>query len=34
MFGSDEEVDEPPEADSDEDCSDVGGKQIHDEVIC
>lgn len=31
VFGSDEEVDEPHEADSDEDCSDVGGKQIHDE---
>ena len=30
--GSDEEVDEPPEVDSDEDLSDDNRKQIHEEV--
>lgn len=33
MHGSDEEVDEPLEVDSDEDCSD-GEKQLHEEVEC
>lgn len=34
MFGSDEEeVDDAPEADSDEDLSDDGNKQIHEEVM-
>ena len=32
VFGSDEEVDDPPEVDSDEDLSDDGNKQIHEEV--
>lgn len=31
MHGSDEEVDEPLEVDSDEDCSD-GEKRLHEEV--
>lgn len=31
VHGSDEEVDEPPEVDSDEDLSD-GEKQLHEEV--
>ena len=33
MFGSDEEVDDPPEVDSDEDLSDDGNKLIHAEVL-
>lgn len=33
MFGSDEEVDDPPEVDSDEDLSDDGNKLIHEEVL-
>lgn len=33
MFGSDEEVDDPPEGDSDEDLSDDGHKQILEEVL-
>lgn len=34
MFGSDEEeVDDAPEVDSDEDLSDDGNKQIHEEVM-
>lgn len=32
MHGSDEEVDDPPEAGSDEDCSDDGDKQAHEKV--
>lgn len=32
MHGSDEEVDEPLERDSDEDLSDDGSKQVDDEV--
>lgn len=32
MHGSDEEVDDPPEVDSDEDLSDDGRKQFHEEV--
>lgn len=32
MFGSDEEVDDPPEVDSDEDFSDDGDKQDLEEV--
>lgn len=32
MHGSDDEVDDPPEVDSDEDLSDDGRKQIHEEV--
>lgn len=34
MHGSDEEVDDPPEVDSDEDLTDDGRKQIHEEVGC
>ncbi|KAE8656863.1 P-loop NTPase domain-containing protein LPA1-like protein 1 [Hibiscus syriacus] len=32
VYGSDEEVDDPPEVDSDEDFSDEGDKQVHEEV--
>lgn len=32
MHGSDEEIDDPPEADSDEDLSDDIDKQVHEEV--
>ncbi|XP_022752885.1 P-loop NTPase domain-containing protein LPA1 homolog 1-like isoform X2 [Durio zibethinus] len=32
VYGSDEEVDDPPEVDSDEDFSDDGDKQVHEEV--
>ncbi|XP_042511380.1 P-loop NTPase domain-containing protein LPA1 homolog 2-like [Macadamia integrifolia] len=32
VSGTDEEADEPPEVDSDEDLSDVGEKQIHEEM--
>ncbi|XP_022732006.1 P-loop NTPase domain-containing protein LPA1 homolog 1-like isoform X2 [Durio zibethinus] len=32
VHGSDEEVDDPPEVDSDEDLSDDGDKQVHEEV--
>ncbi|XP_039053999.1 P-loop NTPase domain-containing protein LPA1 homolog 2-like isoform X1 [Hibiscus syriacus] len=32
VYGSDEEVDDPPEVDSDEDFSDEGDKQLHEEV--
>ncbi|XP_039050391.1 P-loop NTPase domain-containing protein LPA1 homolog 1-like isoform X2 [Hibiscus syriacus] len=32
VYGSDEEVDDPPEVDSDEDVSDEGDKQVHEEV--
>ncbi|XP_039017438.1 P-loop NTPase domain-containing protein LPA1 homolog 2-like [Hibiscus syriacus] len=32
VYGSDEEVDEPPEVDSDEDFSDEGDKLLHEEV--
>lgn len=32
VHGSDEEVDDPPEACSDEDFSDDGDKQVHEEV--
>lgn len=32
VYGSDEEVDDPPEVDSDEDNSDDGGKEIHEEM--
>ncbi|KAK8596497.1 hypothetical protein V6N12_064983 [Hibiscus sabdariffa] len=32
VYGSDEEVDDPPELDSDEDISDDGDKEVHEEV--
>lgn len=32
MHGSDEEIDDPPEIDSDEDLSDDGSKHFHEEV--
>lgn len=32
MHGSDEEVDDPPEVDSDEDYSDDGDEHVHEEV--
>ncbi|KAE8722791.1 P-loop NTPase domain-containing protein LPA1-like protein 1 [Hibiscus syriacus] len=32
VYGSDEEVDDPPEVDSDEDISDDGDKEVHEEV--
>ena len=32
VYGSDEEVDDPPEVDSDEDFSDDGDKQVLEEV--
>lgn len=32
MHGSDEEIDDPPEVDSDEDLSDDSRKQFHEEV--
>ena len=32
MYGSDEEIDDPPEVSSDDEFSDDGDRQVHEEV--